>query len=1070
MSEQLKTQSSAPQIFLSPEVRVVEASAGSGKTYALAKRYVQLLLNPKLHHEHIPLRNILAITFTNKAAFEMKARILEFLKKTALEELSPAAVENILTPVGIEPKTASRKAFAVMETLIRNYNFFQVQTIDKFINALLSGCAFKINLTANFRIRTNSAEYLEHSLDELIDSAGRDQKTAKIFENFLHQYLYLENRTGWFPKDDILIIVRDLFMQSNHYGLPFRRSGFEPEDLIKKKRQILEDIRQLREVLPEGTDKRFVKALDKFLLEHANGFDVDSLSLYFGRDDVPLNKGVEATDKVHRLWASLRKDFKSLVEEEAFSLFNPYIQIFDRVMAQFDELSSKDDVLFLEQLNKRAGELFGEGRVTVEELYYRLATRFHHYLMDEFQDTSRLQWHNLEKMAEEALSTGGTLFYVGDKKQAIYSFRGGDVKLFDQIKERFAAFNVQEEFLTNNWRSQKAVVEFNNKVFGPENLNRFINQKESYEDEKGKKTAVVFSEEDRQKTLDVFQNSQQTFQPQNSEGYVRVEFIDGEKKEDAERVIREKLVNLIKDLRKRFAYRDIAVLTRGNKEIEQMTNWLLEEGILVESERTLNVRENRLVQEIVAFLKFLDSPVDNVSFVDFILGDIFSAAAKIKKEEMHKFLFSLRDRLRSEKGLYVYTEFRKQYEDVWEEFIDGFFKNVGLYPLYELLVSIYSKFNCLNNFPQAQGFLMHLLDLIKKNEEDHSDIESFLKYFEQLEGDGLYVPIADSDAVRITTVHKSKGLEFPAVILPFLGMDIQVGTSSENQQSYVMREDDGAIDLLKLKEKYYLFSEGLYQVRRGEYKKAFLSELNTIYVALTRPQYELYAFVPRKIGGVFNFVQFLIPFAEGQVVYESGRQTTYLKTKAKNISIEKLPVSQYHDWIEYLRDEFLEFDLLANRARRLHGKAVHFILSKIGNVKGADMPKILARAVGEAGLEFEQFKDLSSFRAKVEEVLGAEQVKPFFFVDDGEVFTEQDIVTGQGHTKRLDRLIVKEKEVWVVDFKSSREGEERYQAQVREYMSLLSELHPAKKVSGYLIYLDKLEKVEVKMSNVKSQR
>ena len=366
----------ASAAFLSPEVRVVEASAGSGKTYALAKRYVQLLLNPKLHLENIPLRNILAITFTNKAAFEMKARILEFLKKTALEELSPAAIEDILTPIGVDPKAASRKAFAVMEALIRNYNFFQVQTIDKFINALLSGCAFKINLTANFRIKTNSAEYLEHSLDELIDSAGRDKKAAKIFENFLHQYLYLENRTGWFPKDDLLVIIRDLFRQSNHYGLPFRESAHGPEDLIKKKRKILEDIRQLREILPEGADKRFIKSLDKFIVENKNGFDVDALSAYFGREDLPLNKGSDAPDQAHRRWASLRKGFKSLAQAEAFSLFNPYIQIFDRVMAQFLELSSKDDVLFLEQLNKRAGELFDEDYVTVEELYYRLATRF----------------------------------------------------------------------------------------------------------------------------------------------------------------------------------------------------------------------------------------------------------------------------------------------------------------------------------------------------------------------------------------------------------------------------------------------------------------------------------------------------------------------------------------------------------------------------------------------------------------------------------------------------------------------------------------------------------------------
>ena len=189
-----------PKHLCVPEVRVVEASAGSGKTFALAKRYVQLLLNPDLHFEQVPIRNILAITFTNKAAFEMKARILDFLKRIALKSLSSDEARDILGPIGVDEDTASHKAYAIMEELIHNYNFFQVQTIDSFINALLSGCAFKVGLSANFKIRRNYSEYLERSLDQMIDAAGQNKNVQKTFERFLHQYLYLENKTGWFPK------------------------------------------------------------------------------------------------------------------------------------------------------------------------------------------------------------------------------------------------------------------------------------------------------------------------------------------------------------------------------------------------------------------------------------------------------------------------------------------------------------------------------------------------------------------------------------------------------------------------------------------------------------------------------------------------------------------------------------------------------------------------------------------------------------------------------------------------------------------------------------------------------
>src|SRR5215470_6121795 len=151
---------SRQEIFQFPQVRVVEASAGSGKTYALAKRYLQLLLNPGLHQQQLFIRGILAITFTNKAAFEMKARILELLRRIALDQLTPAEEKDLLEPIGVTRPLAAHKAHLIMEEIIRNYNFFQIQTIDSFINALLSGCAFKIGLSSGFKIKTNAADYL----------------------------------------------------------------------------------------------------------------------------------------------------------------------------------------------------------------------------------------------------------------------------------------------------------------------------------------------------------------------------------------------------------------------------------------------------------------------------------------------------------------------------------------------------------------------------------------------------------------------------------------------------------------------------------------------------------------------------------------------------------------------------------------------------------------------------------------------------------------------------------------------------------------------------------------------
>ena len=222
--------------FQPSQVLVVEASAGSGKTYALAKRYVQLslFLGAK---QAVPIQSILAITFTNKATWAMKSRILDFLKRIALKQLKPFEAEDIIKPLGLDENRASELAFGVMNDVIRQYHYFQVQTIDSFVNILLVGCSFKIGLSARFKIKRNSREYLQLSLDELLDQAGSDGKLHKLFEDFVRQYLFLENRSGWFPGEDLLKVVSELFRQYNTYQKPLLVYPSQ-EDPFSRKRRI----------------------------------------------------------------------------------------------------------------------------------------------------------------------------------------------------------------------------------------------------------------------------------------------------------------------------------------------------------------------------------------------------------------------------------------------------------------------------------------------------------------------------------------------------------------------------------------------------------------------------------------------------------------------------------------------------------------------------------------------------------------------------------------------------------------------------------------------------------------
>ena len=369
----------------SPEVVVVEASAGSGKTYALAKRYLQLLINESSHPEYI--RKILAITFTNQTTREMKERILEFLKKIALDSFSdPEEEKDILSSLPVDKYVARKKASQLMDYIIRNYNFFQVQTIDSFINVVLSGCAYRLKLSANFKIREDCQDYLTYSLDECIDQANRSESIRALFDNFLQQYLYIENKSSWFPKRDILNLIGSLFYHATIYGGGFKKFDLKNKNLFLEKKKTLKLLKQLRENAPVGTNKTFLNSLDNFLLKNRESFDIRDITekKSFLSFEFPMNKGCPAPADIERRWKRIRNRTIDLAEKEALSLFNRYIDIFQLVYQVFREYASKEDALFLEELNQQAKILIGENNVTVPELYYRLATRFAHYLIDEF--------------------------------------------------------------------------------------------------------------------------------------------------------------------------------------------------------------------------------------------------------------------------------------------------------------------------------------------------------------------------------------------------------------------------------------------------------------------------------------------------------------------------------------------------------------------------------------------------------------------------------------------------------------------------------------------------------------
>lgn len=1029
------------------QVFIVEASAGSGKTYCLAKRYVQLLLNPKASFSRVPFENILAITFSNKATLEMKERVLEFLKKIALDSFSrPGEKEDILSSLGISEEQARQRASLMVETLLKNYNFFQIQTIDSFINAILSSCAYQLGLSANFKIKMDYKDDLFYSLDRLIDRASGDKKVLSIFHNFLSQYIYLERKTGWFPKDDIKIIMNDLFLMSNSYGEPFWRFPVEASDLLALKRAILDKMRFLRDHLPQGTHALFEKNLSDFLTANADTFVIADISDFFARERFPITKKGRLTSEIEGVWCEIRHSLRRLCEAESGAVFNAYVDIFKELSGELRSLCMREDVLFVQELSSRAQVLFQEGAVTVAELYYRMAARVRHFLIDEFQDTSRLQWNNLFLLVEEALSSGGSLFYVGDKKQAIYRFRGADSRLFDAVRAQFSSSQAVSTVLKDNYRSRRHIVDFCNDLFSESNLRRFLTE---YVDAKKKS---VFSQVRQDEIIEIFKGARQNHVDALEGGYVRMESFDCMNKDDKLDQIRDRFLRLMDDLAARFDYCDIAVLTRDNDKVELLTQWLLEHGIPVESEKTLNIRNNRYIKEIISFLKFLHSPIDDLFFASFIIGDIFAKATGLKREAFHSFIFQLRQKERGDKRSYLYREFRMNFPGVWEEFLAPFFKNVGFVPVYELTVSIYAKFRCLENFSQYQGFFMKLLELMRSEEEVSFSLGQFLDYFDRAQNEELYAAVSEMDSVKVSTIHKAKGLGFGVVVLPFLEMKVK-------KELRVVTQQDDSLILRRISDKHKMFSASLQEARDEDFCLSFIDELNNIYVALTRAKNELCIFVPRTHKRLANLAALLMP----QEAIEKGEKRSYKKRPSPSAhpSVFNLGISCYRDWVGYLKEEFIDLESLKNRDKLLFGDVAHSILSGIGNCYHRDWQDMLSVSLEKARLKFVGFNGFAHLERVVSALLKDERLKPFFFCSDACVYQEKEIMDFAGHMKRIDRLIVGKTHVDVIDYKSSKDVSGRDREQIQEYLHIVASLYPDKKRRGVLVFLDDLSMEEV---------
>ncbi len=1076
-----------------PQILVVRSSAGAGKTYALALQYLYLLCadtgRPGVSKHN--LSNVVAITFTNKAAAEMRSRIIDWMKRIILGLTFEGSQERPVDQIiGLLPGAPEASVVRIIEQnferLLKDFYDFKVGTIDSFVNLTLKASAFKLGLPPDFDISTESSRHIGFVIQECLQQILEDRQVKEVFDRFLRNYLELEGeRAGWAPRDFLVELVSLFWKEEAKENKPF--SPAAGVHLLKNRSVAVEKaVRALVAAMESSpglkTDRRFAQALQAFSIPPGNDFKVSS---YFRRDRIAnsLNKGSQPpVGALEDMWERIRADLAEYVESLSESKFSAYLEIYHLFKRFFTrEVTYRKRLVLVEELNLLLQKIVARESF-VPELYYTLAEEYRHFLIDEFQDTNVLQWKNMETLVEEALSRGGTLFLVGDKKQAIYRWRGGNPELVDEILRQYGRYDCAERSLDTNYRSCEHIVEFNNKVFHAASIRRLVASALG-EDSHAGEDGVAGTYRD---------SAQQFTEKAAAQGYVFLERItvqDGEggteesplSKEEAHQAAGERFARLVEELRARriFPDRDIAVLVRRKEEARRIVRILLEMGIAVDSELTVNVKNNPLVKETIDFLRFLNNPGDDLSFAGFVTGEIFRKRTGVAPGAMLRWI--TRERLKSTAG-HLYGTFRHSYGTLWEANFLYFFARAGYLPLYDVVMLFLKKWEVLANFPEDLPYFLHLCEVILGQETgEGSNLTGFLSFWNggpSFSGSGqepeepfLLKTTEGADAIKVLTIHKAKGLQFPVVILPFATLTTFADSDRRDKSRYFV-SGEAASRLLYLKRDYLQLSPSLRAHASQRDRDYLLDELNNLYVACTRAEKELYLLLPESKRRKNLFAEYSFTLEGLKQVGSGNRIEIGWKTQgsasgpaaAKQAEVDSLPteapllhgVEGELPWMDKMRRKLEDLQGISREQilARQKGDVIHYILSLIQT-----LPEDYREVVNEAvlrGIERYGFhRHLREVGRTVATFFSNPSFRAFFQAGlHDTVFVEKEITSRQGFTFKIDRLVVGKDRIDIVDFKTGEGHREEHARQIEEYGSLVAEIYPGRALAKHLLYID----------------
>lgn len=991
-------------------LKVYRSSAGSGKTFTLALEYLSLALTSPNAFRHI-----LGVTFTNKAANEMKQRIIRFLQILADDRHPETSLRALLLERMMEQghgtsTEVQTKASKVFLRLLHKYSDFSISTIDAFVYRLVRTFSRDVALPAQFELLLDSDEIVDRLLDRLYEYLGVDYQLTEHLLTFLLENMDDNN------SHDIEQMIKDFCLELlsersvrhasalsaidyqtfKEIRLKLRAEYSELINKLLNHARKAVDLLRKYDVAPEemankksGAGVQLVKLLENSDFE--DFFEKKNVLKVIGEQPVVFSK--ESSSKMPpALVAGLEEIFREIgqwyetnYQRAVFlSMILPDLStlaLTSRIYRETEQMIQDEQIVHISEFNKRVAGLLGESGVPF--IYERLGERYQHFLLDEFQDTSILQWSNFLPLIENGLSAGHTSLIVGDAKQAIYRWRNGEVELFVRLPEvypsvelphlaqyastlrhHFQLFNLQ-----SNFRSAPGIVKFNNQFF------RFVSR----------------SLPERYKQL--YDDCQQISSMQGDDGFVSVSFLADAEGLKAEEMA---LIRLVETLHKLFdegyAAGDIAILCRKNKQCRLVARRLTDEGIKIVSSESLQLNSSAPVNAVVTALRIIAEGEDKLFSVE-----LRSALAAHRNDP-----YGLIEAIQPDRDLSLDAAYLSSLHEMAG--------HTSLYDLAEYLIRLMGLHKPYDVFLQA--FLDKVLAFQTTEGEG---ITAFLRQWDDKLGKTMIALPPDKTAVAILTVHKAKGLEFPVVIIPFAEFSTN---TNRNNRIWVDLGPDLIPPLRSalLKPVKRMMQTPVAGSYLSEQEKVALDTMNLTYVAFTRPEERLYILFPhmgksrpKVVENLMRgFLQELGTLEEDQSEYTFG--TLYPPKSRKTTDIPAhlvagtMPSGRMSGRQESPQDSTTEAKAFGNK--------IHKILSSIGYA--SEIEHVIGREI-ELGLL--TTSEAQYVKRLILALVNHEELKSFY-LPPARYCNEASFADGEGGLFRVDRYVELEGRFTIIEYKT----------------------------------------------------